>query len=302
MSTEAAGRLSTGSEQAAVPGGRLVRVTGPGGGRQAARTIDNALSWFALSAATANVVMQLSLLPVGHGVAKSKVDSGRVDKHPIKRLRTTLSYVAVAWHGTDEERDLLRAEVNRAHRAVHSEPGEAVRYNAFDRELQLWVAACLYRGTEDVLTALYGRPAPDVLDALYKHASRLGTTLQVPADMWPADREAFEKYWDATLQKLEMDGLTRAYLQSLARLGFLPAPVRWTLGPFSRFVTMGFLPQEFRTELGLPWSDRQQERFERFTRTAAAINRLLPPALRAFPWNIYLRDTRRRLHKGKAFV
>jgi uncharacterized protein (DUF2236 family) len=235
-------------------------------------------------------------------VAKSKVDSGRLDKRPIKRTRTTLSYVAVAWHGTDEERELLRAEVNRSHRQVRSEPGEAVRYNAFDRGLQLWVAACLYRGTEDVLTALYGRPAPDVLDALYRHASRLGTTLQVPEDMWPADREAFEKYWQAKLQELEMDGLTRSFLQSLAGLGFLPAPMRWTLGPFSRFVTMGFLPPEFRTALGLPWSDRKQARFERFVRRAAAINRVMPPPMRAFPWNLYLRDTRRRLHKGRAFV
>jgi uncharacterized protein (DUF2236 family) len=141
-----------------------------------------------------------------------------------------------------------------------------------------------------------------VLDEIYLHASRLGTTLQVPEDMWPADRAAFEEYWGAMLQKLEMDDLTRGYLQSLAGLGFLPAPIRWTLGPFSRFVTMGFLPPEFRAELGLPWSDRKQARFERFTRTAAAVNRLMPPPLRAFPWNMYLRDTRRRLHKGKAFV
>ncbi|MEW2359076.1 oxygenase MpaB family protein [Spirillospora sp. NPDC029432] len=309
MATEAAGRVpaSEGAAAparpvAAVPGGRIVRAGGPGGARQAAHAVDNALSWFALSAASANVVMQLALLPVGHGVAKSKVDSGRIDKHPIKRLRTTLSYVVVAWHGTDEERELLRKEVDRQHRQVHSGPGEKVRYNAFDRKLQLWVAACLYRGTEDVLTALYGELGPDVLDALYAHASRLGTTLQVPEDMWPADRAAFEEYWKATVGELEMDGLTRAYLRRLVDLGFMPAPLSRVFGPFSRFVTLGFLPPEFRAELGLPWTPAQQARFDRFTRFAAALNRVMPRALRTFPWNLYLRDTRRRLHSGRAFV
>ena len=112
------------------------------------------LGHFGLAAGNANVIMQLARLPVGHGVARSTVDSGRVDKHPIKRLRTTASYLAVSMLGTEDERRAMRHEVNRAHTSVHSEPSDPVPYNAFDQDLQLWVAACLYWGTADLFRLL----------------------------------------------------------------------------------------------------------------------------------------------------
>src|SRR5213076_1469666 len=61
----------------------------------------------------ANVVMQLALLPVGRGVAESTVDSGRVDKHPYKRQRTTGQYLIVAMLGTEAERRTMCTEVGR---------------------------------------------------------------------------------------------------------------------------------------------------------------------------------------------
>ena len=95
----------------------------------------------------ANVVMQLAQLPVGRGVAESTVDSGRVDKHPFKRQRTTASYLIVAMLGSDEERAAMKDEVNRQHRGVVRREGESdVPYNAFDSTLQLWVAGCIYVG------------------------------------------------------------------------------------------------------------------------------------------------------------
>ncbi|WP_448222861.1 oxygenase MpaB family protein [Gordonia iterans] len=58
----------------------------------------------ALLAGTANVIMQLSVPAVGYGVYESKVESGNVLKHPVKRTRTTLTYLAVAARGTPELR------------------------------------------------------------------------------------------------------------------------------------------------------------------------------------------------------
>jgi uncharacterized protein (DUF2236 family) len=59
----------------------------------------------ALLAGTANVIMQLSWPGVGYGVKESRVLSGRIDLHPVKRQRTTLTYLSVVAYGTDEERD-----------------------------------------------------------------------------------------------------------------------------------------------------------------------------------------------------
>src|SRR3954454_17895320 len=144
----------------------------------------------------ANVVMQLARLPVGRGVAERTVDSGRVDKHPFKRQRTTGSYLIVAMLGTEAEREAMQREVNRQHSGVVREEGESdVPYNAFDPKLQLWVAACIYVGFSVWLEV--GRaPLPEApRNAFSRRAARLGTTLQVPEEMWPADREAFAEYW-----------------------------------------------------------------------------------------------------------
>ncbi|TDE25251.1 oxygenase MpaB family protein [Actinomadura sp. 6K520] len=264
------------------------------------KTVRDSISGLALAAAAANVVMQLARLPVGHGVANSKVDSGRVDKHPVKRTRTTLTYIAVALLGTDEERKVLRQEVNRAHRQVRSK--EPVPYNAFDPELQLWVAACLYQGVEIIHDVLYGKPSPELAEELYRYGSRLGTTLQVKPDMWPVDRDAFEEYWQDGLQKIEMDDVTRRYLRDLTELRFLPAPVPLLFGRHHTFVTLGFLPQRFRDELGYPWTPRDQRRFDRYTRLLGRANSVLPAPARLFPFNFYLRDFRRRVKAGRPVV
>lgn len=276
---------------------------------QIPQEVREGLCGLAFAAAGANVIMQLSRLPVGRAVALSTVDSGRVDKHPIKRLRTTSAFLVIAMLGTEEERLTMRSEINRSHATVRSAPDDPVPYNAFDPELQLWVGACLYRGVEDIHALLHGPASAATLDVLYQHGKRFGTTLQVPEEMWPADRAAFDDYWNAGVGQIEMDDLTRGYLQGVAGakflgapLGALGAPVGWALGPLSRLLTVGFLPQPFRDELGLPWTDRRRRTFEALTRAAAATTRRLPRPLREFPFNYYLWDTRRRIAAGRPIV
>jgi uncharacterized protein (DUF2236 family) len=254
------------------------------------------------AAATANVIMQLAWLPVGRGVAESRVESGRVDLHPIKRLRTTLSYVLIATYGTEFERLALRDEVNRAHAQVRSRPGDPVAYNAFDPQLQLWVAACIYTGVRDTYVWLHGTADSETLDAIYRHSKRFGTTLQVPEQLWPADRDAFEEYWNAGLERIKMDDVTRRYLTDLAGLRFLPLPLRITLGSVNQLLTGGFLEPCVRNELGLPWTTNHERAFDALTGTVALVNRRLPRIVRKFPLNVYVWDVRRRLHNGRPVV
>lgn len=265
---------------------------------------------FGLAAGNANVIMQLSWLPIGHGVARSTVQSGRVDRHPLKRLRTTACYLAISLLGSDQERLAMRREVGRAHAEVRSGPQDPVAYSAFDPALQLWVAACLYKGTEDVLARVRGsEPPPERLEALYRYCRRFATTLQVSEEMWPADRSAFADYWRRGLEQIQMDELTRTYLQGIAELRFLvaplgplAAPLAALLRPIGRFITLGYLPQPFRDQLGLPWSEADQRRFDAAVAAAAALTRRLPAALRHFPMNLYLADARRRIASGRPIV
>jgi uncharacterized protein (DUF2236 family) len=271
--------------------------------------VRDALCLLGLLAGGANVVMQLSRLPIGHGVANSTVDSGRADKHPLKRGRTTSAFLVIALFGTKQERLAMRAEIAKAHRYVHSEPGDPVRYDAFDPELQLWVAACLYWGAVDVYTKLHGPLPPHRVEPLYQHAKRLGTTLQVTDEMWPATAAEFDQFWTTNLERIEMDDLTRSYLTSVADFTFLlspvgpfAAPLKALVRPLGRLITGGFLPERFRDELGLKWNDRLQKRFERFLAIAVAVTRVLPRPLREFPLNFYLWDTRRRIRLGRPVV
>lgn len=201
--------------------------------------LDDAMDGIGLAAGAANIIMQLSWPGVGYGVYESRVESGRLFDHPYKRSRTTLSYLAVAAKGTDDEKRLFRNGVNKAHAQVRSTGASPVEYNAFDPELQLWVAACIYRGFEDVHRALYGPIPAHAIDYFYQRGATFGTTLQVKPDMWPADRELFEEYWNDSLAKVRIDDVIREHLLSIARMEFLPKPVSLVAGPINMFFTAG---------------------------------------------------------------
>ena len=147
--------------------------------------VADAMDFWSFAAGAANVVMQLARPGVGHGVAESKVESGNLMKHPWKRARTTFQYLAVAILGSEDDRAAFREAVNAAHRHVKSGPSSPVRYNAFDRDLQMWVAACLFVGLEDTYQLLRGEMTADQAQQFYLSAWTLGTTLQVTEDQWP---------------------------------------------------------------------------------------------------------------------
>src|SRR6201995_2036529 len=174
------------------------------------------LMGMALLLGPANVIMQLARPGVGHGVMESRVESGRIDLHPIKRARTTFTYLAVSMAGTDTQKAAFRRAVDRAHAQVYSTPDSPVQYNAFDPDLQLWVAACLYKGGVDFYRMFIGQMDDPAADRHYGEGMTMGTTLQVPPDMWPADRAAFDRYWQEQLEKVHIDDAVRNYLYPIA--------------------------------------------------------------------------------------
>ncbi|BBZ13378.1 oxygenase MpaB family protein [Mycobacterium branderi] len=249
----------------------------------------------------ANVIMQLSLPGVGYGVLESPVESGNVYNHPFKRARTTGTYLAVATIGTEQDRELIRAAVDTAHRQVRSRPSSPVSYNAFDPRLQMWVAACLYRYFVDQHEFLHGPLDDASADAVYHDAKRLGTTLQVRDGMWPPDRVAFDEYWKRTLDELHIDPPVREHLRGVASMVFLPWPLRM-LGRFNLFATTGFLAPEFRAMMQLDWSQSQQRRFEWLLRALRLADRLIPHPVWIFGYRLYLWDMRFRARRGWRIV
>src|SRR5690606_29986237 len=111
--------------------------------------------------AGATVAWQMAKPGVGRGVATHS----RTLERPLERLRATMGYVYAVTLGSDEQRAAIARHVNRAHRPVKG-PG----YSAFDRELQLWVAATLYRGALDVYRLFEGPVPEQAREALYREA------------------------------------------------------------------------------------------------------------------------------------
>lgn len=268
--------------------------------------IDEGLMGVALLAGPANVIMQLAQPGVGYGVMESRVESGRVDLHPFKRARTTFTYLAVATNGTDAQKAAFRRAVNKAHAQVYSTPESPVSYNAFDPALQLWVGACLYKGGLDIYRMFIGELDGEDAERHYREGMTLATTLQVPPKMWPADRTAFDRYWEESLAKVHIDDAVREYLYPIAanriRGVKLPGPVQRLSEGFALMITTGFLPQRFRDEMRLPWDATKQRRFDRLIAVLATVNRYLPRFIRQFPFNVLLHDLDRRIKKGRPLV
>ena len=274
------------------------------GGRRA--LADDGLMGVALLAGPANVIMQLARPGVGYGVLESRVESGRIDLHPIKRARTTFTYLAVATAGSDAQKAAFRRAVNRAHAQVYSTPESPVRYHAFDPELQLWVAACLYKGAVDVYRIFVGELEGEQAERHYREGMALGTTLQVPPEMWPPDRAAFDRYWRDSLEHVHIDEAVRAYLYPIAvarlRGMALPRSLRRLPESLALLITSGFLPQRFRDEMRMQWDPAKQRRFDRLMTALRTINHLMPAVIRRFPFNVLLLDLDRRIRTGRPLV
>jgi uncharacterized protein (DUF2236 family) len=264
--------------------------------------VADAMDFWSFAAGAANVIMQLSRPGVGHGVVESKVDSGNLMKHPWKRARTTFQYLAVAILGTDDDRAAFRAAVNEVHRHVKSDPSSPVSYNAFDRDLQMWVAACLFVGLEDTYQLLRGPMTEEQAEQFYRSAWTLGTTLQVTEEHWPPTRAEFDDYWDTACQQVSMDDVVRSYLTDLLNLRMINPILALPFRPLLKFLTAGFLAPVFRDALGVRWGRTRQLLFERLFLFVAFANRFLPGFIRQGGSYVLLADVRNRVRRHRQLV
>ncbi|MDO5505807.1 MAG: oxygenase MpaB family protein [Pseudoxanthomonas suwonensis] len=233
--------------------------------------------------AGATVAWQMANPGVGRGVSNHSATLSR----PLQRLRATMSYVYAVTLGDDADRAAIARHVNRAHAGVRG-PG----YNAFDRELQLWVAATLFRGAIDVHELFEGPLPDDARETLYRDAWGFGRTLQVADSQWPPDVAAFDRWWDEREAALSVDDQVRAYMQAVLDGGHVPWYLRGAM-PLQRLVTAGLLPSRLRAMFGMPWDAARERRWQAFRRWAPRLYWLVPRGLRHLPARHYLAALRR---------
>lgn len=275
-----------------------------------------------LAGAGRAILLQIAYPEIGYGVARHSDFANR----PMDRLNATLSYIYALSSGSDDDVRLMRRAVNRAHAEVRNPPApsrvDAARahsagaehpvdaaqsrsagaehphpagaahpddphYDAHDPHLQLWVAATLYDTALTVYQTVYGQLDDETAERVYREYSRLGTTLQMPEELWPATRADFRAYWDETVLRLRVDDTIRAVADALLRAEKAPVAIRRAM-PVARFVTVALLPESVRREFGFEWSARQERRFARLVRVTVPIYRVLPRALRRWPQRHYV--------------
>ncbi|MET1043933.1 MAG: oxygenase MpaB family protein [Microbacteriaceae bacterium] len=234
------------------------------------------------------ILLQLAHPAVGHGVANHSDFVSR----PLDRLHSTMTFVYAVVDGDPGLVDRVARAVNATHRRVRSPGDEGTpSYNAADPTLQLWVAATLYDTAIRLYERLFGVLPPEQADEIYRQYALLGTTLQMPADLWPADREAFGRYWTEMAGTLRTDAVTRDVAQKLLHPANVPVWVKAGM-PLARLLTAGLLNSEQRAMFELPWSPRRQRRFDVLMRAAAAVYPRLPRRLRRAPMRRYLAKLR----------
>ncbi|MET3721725.1 MULTISPECIES: oxygenase MpaB family protein [unclassified Arthrobacter] len=231
-----------------------------------------------LAGAGRAILLQIANPAVGHGVAEHSDFAGR----PLERFRSTVTYVYAVVYGNEDQVAAVRRRVNRAHSAVRRKPDAGSHgYSAFDAQAQLWVVATLYDTAVTVYEKIYGPLDDETSELMYQDYARIGTVLQLPAELWPADRAAFRTYWDARLQVLELDTVTARVGRELLYPPAGPLWLRMSM-PLIRFITAGLLPDHLRSSYGLPWSDRHSRLFDRTTRWSALVYPRLPRTVRHF--------------------
>ena len=230
------------------------------------------------------ILLQVAHPAVGRGVAEHSDFAHR----PLDRLRATLTYVYCVTFGTPAEIETVAAQVTAAHRSVTGHG-----YRASDPELQLWVAATLYDTAVLLYEELFGPLEPGRADRLYEQYSVLGTALQVPAGLWPADRSDFRAYWDHMIETLEVSDEARRVAADLLSANHVPLLLKAAM-PLNRFLTAAWLPDRIRAQYGLAWDNSRQRRYELLRKVGASAYRLIPLPVREVPKTWSLRDIRKR--------
>ncbi|MBO9523614.1 MAG: DUF2236 domain-containing protein [Nocardioidaceae bacterium] len=238
------------------------------------------------------VMYQLAVWGVGKGVA----EHSNTMQRPLDRLRTTLSYVYVMGLGTEEEQQAIARMVNRAHVPVKGEG-----YTAFDPELQLWVAATLAEVAREMYEKIFGPIDPATLEGLYRDGWIYGTALQVKPEMWPPTRAEFDAYWDRMQSEFRSDPQIQRYARALLST----KDAKWFVKPISpliSLVTRGNLSPQAREVLGLSWSDREQQRYNRLWSLIRTVYPWIPRWVRRIPAKVAMRDIRWRMRTGRRVI
>jgi uncharacterized protein (DUF2236 family) len=106
--------------------------------------------------------------------------------------------------------------------------------------------------------------------------------LQVPPELWPADRSAFAEYWARARGELRIGHDARQIARDLFRSAKGPTWLRSSL-PLAALLTASLLTPVEREKFGFAWSPLLERRAEKYWRALRVVANTTPHALRSLP-------------------
>jgi uncharacterized protein (DUF2236 family) len=186
--------------------------------------------------------------------------------------------------------------VNKAHVPIKGDG-----YSAFDPELQLWVAATLAEVGREMYERIFGPLDEVTLEHLYREGWVYGTALQVKPEMWPPTRAEFDVYWERMQGEFRSDPQIQRYARGLLST----KDATWFVKPITpliSLVTRGNLSPAAREALALPWSEKEQRRYDAFWRVVRTVYPRVPAWLRALPAHAAMVEVRWRMRTGRRVI
>ena len=212
-------------------------------------------------------VLQNMLAELGQGV----LDHSVFFSDTSARIKRSLPPIFKTVYGSDN--DNTGQQVRDFHHQIKGEMPSGERYHALDPDTYYWAHATFVEQVLYFADTFVKRLSDAEKQQIYLESKTWYRRYGVSERPMPADYQEFERYWDHMLERVMIAHPTAKYGVGYVTKGFpcpkgVP-PLVWRMlapvfNPVAAFLTTGGLPPRARTLLGLPWSDRQERRYQRF--------------------------------------
>ncbi len=217
-------------------------------------------------------VLQNMLAELGQGV----LDHSTFFSDTAERLKRTIPPIFKTVYGSEEQN--AGTQVRDFHTNIKGEmPGPdgtpAGRYHALDPETYYWAHATFVEQVIYFADTFVKRLSEAEKEQIYLESKTWYRRYGVSDRPQPATYAEFVQYWDRMLDEVAVAHKSARYGVGYVTKGF-PCPkgvnpVAWKIvakvfDPVAAFITTGGLPPRARDLLGLPWTERQERRYQRF--------------------------------------
>ena len=212
-------------------------------------------------------VLQNMLAELGQGV----LDHSVFFADTAARVKRSLPPIFMTVYGADDANEGTR--VRDFHRDIKGDMPDGSRYHALDPDTYFWAHATFVDQLLYFADTFVKRLSREEKEQIYLESKTWYRRYGVSDRPMPANYDEFERYWDRMIDEIVVPHQTATYGVGYVTKGFpCPkgvSPALWRMiapvfNPVAAFLTTGGMPPRTRDMLGLPWSERQEGRYQRF--------------------------------------